>query len=285
MEIRKYVKRVYAEQGAARRVGSVRHIDAAVTLRGVQTVRTGETMGLARVIRDEGLRARDGNPLMTLETSSMVLGGVGIAFDRFDVWAHGMVLTHLDAPNHVILDEVDPVTGDAADSDAAWLHWCERGFVTRAVFFDVPAHRGTSHVTADQPVTAAELADMETALGFDIEAGDALLIYSGREKVESDWTGSGPAPVRSALAQDTTQWIAERNVSLLCWDLLDSPPTENFGAHLLIWAQGLAIVDNCDFAEAAGAFRRENRKTAMIAVAPVPVEGTTGCLINPILTF
>ena len=285
MEIREYVKDLYAASGAARGIGSARHLDQASTLRGVATVTSGRTMGLARVVRNEGLTARDGNPLMTLSTSSMVLGGVGIAFDRFDVWAHGMVLTHLDAPNHVLLDDADPITGNAADSDAAWLRWCDTGFITRAVLFDVPAWRGTSYVTADDPVTARDLAAMEAELGYEIEPGDALLIYSGRDKVESEWTGDGPVPIQAAVAQDTTQWIAERNFSMLCWDLLDSPPTENFGAHLLIWAQGLAIIDNCDFAQAVEVFRREKRTTAMIAVGPVPVEGSTGCLINPVLTF
>jgi kynurenine formamidase len=285
MDVRDYVQTVHAQSGEAVGQGSIRYIDPACVLRGAAAVSAGITQGIARIVRDEGLTARDGNALMTLVNSSMTLGGVEIAFDRLDMWAHGMVLTHLDAPNHVILDNVAPATGDAAQSDAAWLSWADKGFVTRAVFFDVPAHRGVPYVTADEPVTTAELAELEAKLDFALEPGDALLLYSGRDAFEAAWSGPGPAQVQAAVAQDATQWFAEHRFSLLCWDLLDSPPTENFGAHLLIWADGLAIVDNCDFSAAARLFRDQRRSAAMIAAGPLPVAGATGCLINPVLTF
>ena len=285
MDVRRYVQTVHARAGDAVGQGSIRYIDPACVLRGAAAVSSGITQGIARIIRDEGLTARDGNALMTLVNSSMTLGGVEIAFDRLDMWAHGMVLTHLDAPNHVILDDVDPATGNAAQSDAAWLSWADKGFVTRAVFFDVQAHRGVPFVTPDEPVTEAELAELEAKLDFALEPGDALLLYSGRDAFELAWSGSGPAQAKAAVAPDTTEWFAEHRFSLLCWDLLDSPPTENFGAHLLIWADGLAIVDNCDFSAAARLFRQQQRSAAMIAAGPLPIAGSTGCLINPVLTF
>jgi kynurenine formamidase len=285
MDVRRYAQTLHAQASEAAGQGSIRYIDPACVLRGVATVSSGVTQGIARVIRDEGLTARDGNPLMTLVNSSMALGGVEIAFDRLDMWAHGMVLTHLDAPNHLIVDDVEPATGDAEQSDAAWLSWADRGFVTRAVFFDVPAHRGVPFVAPDSPVTKAELLELEAKLDFPLEPGDALLLYSGRDAYEREWTEPGPAQVKSAVAQDTTEWFAEHRFSLLCWDLLDSPPTENFGAHLLIWADGLAIVDNCDFGAAARLFREHRRSAAMLAAGPLPIAKATSCLINPVLTF
>lgn len=285
MDIKNYTRQVHERSGAARAIGSMRYLDQQAALRGVAAVRSGATQGLARVVRDEGLVARDGNPLMTLVNSSMTLGGVEIAFDRLDMWAHGMVLTHLDAPNHVIIDGVDPATGDPAASDAAWLTWAERGFVTRAVFFDVPAWRGVPYVPADAMVTAAELSEMERNLGFAMQPGDALLLYCGRDGFEAQWRGDGPAPVQAAVAQDATVWMVDRKLSLLCWDLLDSPPLDNFGPHRLIWAEGLAVVDNCDFSRAKTLFRERAHAAAMISVGPLPIAGATGCLINPVVTF
>ncbi len=285
MDLKEYVKTLHADAGSARGVGSARHLGPASALRGVSTVSTGVSQGLARVIHDQGLTARDGNPLMKLEVSSMILGGVEVLLDRLDMWAHGNVLTHLDAPNHVVIDDVAPATGDSADSDNAWLHWADTGFVTRAVLFDVPAHRGIDYVPGDAPVTGAELAEMEAKLGYAIEPGDALLLYSGRDRFEAEWTGDGPAQIYASVAQDTTPWFADHQFSVLCWDLVDSPPTENFGIHLLIWAQGLAIIDNCEFGRAVEIFRDSQRTTALLSVGPIPIAQATGCLINPILTF
>jgi hypothetical protein len=135
------------------------------------------------------------------------------------------------------------------------------------------------------PVTAAELRAMQTELGVEIQPGDALLLYCGREEYERQWRGEGPTVLQAAVAQDVAAWIAESKFSVVCWDLLDSPPMSAFGVHLLIWADGLAVADNCDFSAVVARFRSSARKTALLMVASLPIAGATGCLINPVLVF
>lgn len=271
---------------AALGIGSARHLSPECALRAAATIRTGVTSSLARPIDEQdGIVSRDGQPMVGIVPFTMPDGSVDILMDRMSIWAHGMVVTHLDAPNHIVIDGEDPATGDAQQSDQAWLRWSESGFVTRGVFFDVPAHRGEDFVTGERPITRAELEEMEDRLDAPLRPGDALLLYGGRDVYERTWTGSGPAPLAAAVAHDVAEWVIDRQFSVLCWDVLDSPPTDAFGVHLLIWADGLAIVDNCDYSPVVETFRSAGRSTAMLSVAPVPIKMSTGCLVNPIIVF
>ena len=64
-------------------------------------------------------------------------------------------------------------------------HWKE-GIMTRGVLLDVPKHRGEPYVTYDKPVHGWELEDIAKEEGIELEPGDALAVYSGREKWNED---------------------------------------------------------------------------------------------------
>jgi hypothetical protein len=48
---------------------------------------------------------------------------------------------------------------------------------------------------------------------------------------------------------------------------------------------GLLIIDNADLEELAAAAARLNRWEFMLSVAPIPVAGATGSVVNAIATF
>ena len=71
---------------------------------------------------------------------------------------------------------------------------------------------------------------------------------------ESDTDAGG------GLAAEGARWVAEHGVSMLVWDMLDSCEAKltHASAHVLTWAIGLLLVDNCDFVALRGPRRRRH---------------------------
>ncbi|HZP28938.1 MAG TPA: hypothetical protein VFC99_08295, partial [Acidimicrobiia bacterium] len=80
------------------------------------------------------------------------------------------------------------------------------------------------------------------------------------------------------------RWIATHGVSLLCWDFMDAfHPGEPLAAvHMLIWAIGLVLVDNCDHSRLRDTLAPE-QATGALVVGPLPIAGATGNNVNPIV--
>ncbi len=73
---------------------------------------------------------------------------------------------------------------------------------------------------------------------------------------------------------------------MLVWDMLDSREAKaSFSsAHVLTWAIGLLLVDNCDFAALRDALGGGGTQVAgAVIVAPAVVEGANGVNLNPII--
>jgi kynurenine formamidase len=132
--------------------------------------------------------------------------------------------------------------------------------------------------------------DIEAGLdrgGVRFEPGDALLLYMGRDRFEG--AGHTYEDLRSGHSMpgpgwSAARWIVEHDVSLLCWDFLDSshPSEPAASVHLLIWGIGLLLVDNCHLAAAAEATRASGSITGSLVVAPLAIPGGTGCLVRPL---
>src|SRR5690606_2133599 len=115
---------------------------------------------------------------------------------------HSIVSTHLDALCHVW--DADGMWGGRRPEDViqhhgvTWAgieHW-SGGIVTRGILFDIPRHRGTDFVDVDEPVHDWELYEIARERGIEPEAGDALVLYCGREayvRAHGKW-GSTSAP-------------------------------------------------------------------------------------------
>jgi hypothetical protein len=70
----------------------------------------------------------------------------------------------------------------------------------------------------------------------------------------------------------------------LCWDFLDAVHVSepSIPVHLLIWAIGLLLVDNCDLRPAVDATRESGSVFGGLVVAPPPIPRATGCLVGPL---
>jgi kynurenine formamidase len=92
---------------------------------------------------------------------------------------------------------------------------------------------------------------------------------------------------RAGLGKSAAEWLAVRDVSVVCWDFLDAMgPTEPPAAvHLLIYAVGLALVDSCDFAHARQTLADTGRHDGMLVVAPLRLPGASASPVNPLLVI
>jgi kynurenine formamidase len=284
---RAWIESLAAERrfGEGDRLGTANHIDAGARTRGVRSLTTGEPVSLTRPLVDYEPIAGDG-PAFAVDVM-YTDGEIGMGTDHVELDCHGLHNTHLDAFNHVGLrrtwyggfavdDPEGPTVVDLAD----------HGLVTRGVFADIPAARGTEWVDPEQPVTGDDIDRALAAGGVGFEPGDALLLCMGRDRYEAAGNQCStiePGVMVPGVGRSGAEWIADHGVSILCWDFLDaSHESEPIGTvHLLIWAIGLVLVDNCNFAAARAALGASGRASGLLVISPLRIPGGTGCTVNP----
>lgn len=193
--------------------------------------------------------------------------------DVAHIIAHDRHQTHLDAINHIGRNG-KWYNGFAVDDpegpDLAGL--TDHGLFTPGVLVDIPAVRGTEWVDPAKPVTGEDIDSALAAAGVTFEPGDALLLYMGRDKYEAagkvmDVFGGIPTP---GAGSGAARWLVEHKASMICWDFIDAVAEgePSFQVHMLIWATGMLLVDNCTFARAAEAVRGNGVITGDLVVAP-----------------
>ena len=246
-------------------------------------VRTGRKVSMSRVFEPEQHFMR----------KSPRGDGSGSVVDYYGFIYHGQTITHIDALCHMWDDDgmwqgrdpdVEVTTrGAAFGSIDAWSD----GIVTRGVLIDVPRHRGVSHVTPDRPVHGWEVEEIMRAEGVDVEPGDALLVYSGKDAfVAAGGTyGGGDRP---GLSVTCAKFIRDHDVALLGWDMMDARPDPyglTFPVHGVLFNYGVALLDNALLEPIANACAEEERYEFMFMALPLNVARGTGSPANPIAMF
>ena len=87
------------------------------------------------------------------------------------------------------------------------------------------------------------------------------------------------------VGRSGAEWIADHDVSMVCWDFLDAANEHEpiAAVHMLVWAIGLVLVDNCDLGPAAAVMQAAGVGTGGLVVSPLRIAGGTGCSVNPVL--
>ena len=75
---------------------------------------------------------------------------------------------------------------------------------------------------------------------------------------------------------------------MLVWDMLDAYPSEPglpWPVHGVVFAYGVALIDNAQLEPLAAACAEEGRYEFTLMVLPLRVEGGTGSPVNPVALF
>ena len=269
--------------GPGDRLGTANLIDDAARARARDAIRTGSSVSLARPLTAGPSQRHDGLPAFALEVFRAD-GPIGAGTDHLELDCHGRLNTHIDGLNHMGIDGTWYGGWDMEDATApSIIEFAGAGLVTRAVYADVAGARDTPWVDADQPVRGADIDRALEAKGVTFEPGDALVLDMGRDRFEAG--GHSLSTDRHpGLGADGARWIVERGVSVLCWDFLDAlhPDEPLAPVHMLNWAIGLVLVDNCDHSRLRAALA-PGQATGALVVSPLPIDGATGNNVNPLV--
>ncbi|HWL59662.1 MAG TPA: cyclase family protein [Microbacteriaceae bacterium] len=271
-------------------LGTLNLIDAAAAARAAAAIRLGQPVSLARPIRPDDATIGEDHAAITHELEYVPApNGLGWGLSEVGLVPHGLQNTHLDALNHVAIDGTyyggRPV--DSPDQGSIEVLGAS-GIVARAVYVDIPTHRGTPW--ADRPVSGEDLESALDHAGIHLEPGDALCIDMGRDRFEAavGHLLGGPESDEDAgggLDEDAARWIAAHPISVVAWDMLDSSAAKaaNASTHILGWAIGLPLVDNCDFAALRAQLGPGSRIAGALVLAPIAVPGANGINLNPLV--
>ena len=219
----------------------------------------------------------------------------GAAMDYYGVFYHGTATTHIDALCHVwdkngmwegkTPDDVIKFGGANFGTVEEW----KDGILTRGILLDVPKHRNKPYVTLSEPVHGWELEDIATEQNVEIKSGDAVFVYSGRDKYAADNNGRWGTPDgRPGLHASCLPFVKSNDIAILGWDMMDASPNEYeipWTVHGVIFAYGVALVDNAYLEPLSNVCAEENRYEFMLSLNPLYVQGGTGSPANPIATF
>jgi len=316
-QIRHYLKdkRNWGRWGDDDQRGTLNLLTHATRLAALSAVRSGEVLSLSRPIPTW---VGSGNALPAQHYLKVAHSGgenlhsrpsdervAGSATDYYGLPYHGVATTHLDALSHV-WDADGMYNGKSPEENITFdgvtfggIEQWSTGIFARAVLLDVPAHRGVDYVEEGEPVTGAELEEVAREQGASIEPGDAICVYSGRERWQAAHPdlpyGRYPTLTNSSngrqhfrkpgLDASCLTFIRDHDVSALAWDMLDATPYDYdipYAVHGAIHAYGLALIDNALLEELATACADRGHYDFLLVVSPLVVLGGTGSPVNPL---
>jgi kynurenine formamidase len=221
----------------------------------------------------------------------------GNTMDTFRVSYHGYAHSHIDALCHILYK--NQTYNGYARADVNTEKGCTRlgidnlkqGIVTRGILIDIPRLRSLDWLEPGTPVYVEDLEAWEKKAGVKIGPGDAILLRTGRwlrREKQGPWVvGRNAAGFHASVAP----WIKARGVAFVGSDAAqDVVPSMvesiNLPIHtLLITGMGINLLDNQDLEALGETAARLKRWEFMLTIAPVPVTGGTGSLVNALATF
>ena len=275
--------------------GTINLITPEVRRDAARLVHTGRAVSLSRPWNTVG-GPGNGNPAQHFlrSTPDAAIDYLGIVF-------HGYATTHIDALCHVFWNGKGYNGHPAQDVTSLGARFgsvdaMSEGIATRGVLIDIPRFRGTDYVTPEEPVRGWELEEAAKAQGILPKQGDAVLVYSGREKFYAAHPdlapGIAPAP---GLHADVCPTLKQNDASLLGWDMMDARPSgypilDNSGLGLSVHIftivyMGMPLLDNALLEPLAEACVEEGRWEFLLTLNPLNIRGATGSPANPVAIF
>ena len=170
--------------GAADQLGTLNLITPAKRRAAAQGVRDGMSISLSRDL----VAGPDSNAIRPMRFGLMVSrmdSTTTAALDSIVLLAHGYIYSHMDGLSHFLFHDrmyndfaLDQLAPEGAKK--LGIEVMQAGIVTRGVLIDVPRLRGVPYLSNGDAVLPADLELWEKRSGVRIEAGDVVLIRTGR---------------------------------------------------------------------------------------------------------
>ena len=224
----------------------------------------------------------------------MSVGPTG-AGDRMSITYHGNAVTHMDAFGHRFFDgkmyngfSWEELKNPASTKKES-IYDVRSGVLTRGVLVDIPRLRGVDHLEPGARVYVEDLVAWEKKAKVRVSSGDALLIRTGRWRLEKK--NGGPARTFAGLDPSVIPWLKKRDIAFLGGeDSHDATPPlpglPPLAVHdFCLVALGVHTLDNTNLDALGEAAAARSRWEFMLMVAPLAVPGATGSPFNPIAAF
>ena len=226
-------------------------------------------------------------------------GELRLAMDFLGIQFHGDCYTHIDALCHIAYKgllyngkSAKSVTVKGASEYDITTY--SSGIVGRGVLIDVPRYRSVSWLEPGVPVTREEIEAIEQEEGVRLEQGDMMVFRTGhhRRRLElGAWDPGYSGQGRSGLDPYSLVLLHERKVAVFLPDgdgevIPSNVEGIQYPIHpLQITAMGMVCADSLQLEDLSKACEEEGRFEFMVVLAPSPLPGGTGSLINPIAIF
>ena len=295
-ELEAYIRehRNWARWGDENQAGAMNLITPDKRIEAASLVKAGRSVSLAHPLPVRPA-ANNPEPVQHFTKSHPMPDAGGVAVDYIGIHQHGFTVTHLDALCHAwdkngMWGSKNPqqeLTYDGSRTGSV-EHW-RSGFMTRAVFLNVPKFRNTPYVTNDAPVHGWELEDIVKEQGVEIRPGDAVVLYSGLEAYSRDYGPYGREGTNfPGIHASCLPFIRDRDIALWCWDMTEMIPNGYglaWSIHSVLFAFGVGLVDNACLEPLAQVCEEEGRFEFMLTVNPLVIVGGTGSPVNPVAVF
>jgi kynurenine formamidase len=281
--------------GAEDQLGAVNLITPAKRIEAARLVKEGIAISLAH---DESTEPGPDNnhPLDHKMLTTGATPGEIFASDQYTEAFHGLGMTHLDAVGHMMDGDQlyngfsrNTVTETGAEKVSVLA--LKTGIFSRGILFDIPRLEGKPYLDLTEKIYPTDLDRWAKEAGITVEAGDVVLIRTGRwERREKlgPWNLGQSSP---GLDASCAVWLHKHDVAVLGSDVeSDVLPTPIAGVlmpvHLLVLnTMGMPIIDNMDLERVAQVAALQHRWVFLLTLAPEAVPGGTGSPINPTAVF
>ena len=215
---------------------------------------------------------------------------------------HGTIHSHLDSLdchimyegngyNGVSFEEVEAANGCPRGS----IYAHRNGVITRGILFDATLLPGRATdegwLEPGTAITYDDLVVLEEIQGVQVEAGDVILLHTGRWKRRE---ALGAWPTSEGVAgyhADVAYFLKDRGVAMIGHDMWNDVAPSGVGDislplhSLALVSLGVSIFDNLDFTEVADVAKELGRYEFLFMASPLRIEKGMGSPLNPIATF
>ena len=283
-------QRCPSKWGAGDERGSGNHMKPASVLRAKELIKTGEVIEIAHVMNDKmpffGTRRFDVHVKRTFmndfsnrrgSNEELVVSEIGQVGTQFDGFAHQ---SHEDSHYNCFK------TGAISTRGGFTKLGIEKvgTLMTRGVLIDIAALKGVDTLPDTYEITAKDLQDALARQRITLQAGDAVLINTGWNKL---WAKDNARYVKSCpgIGGGAAEWLAKQDPMLVGadnWPVEVAPnpdPKLSLPVHqVLLVVNGIHLLENLKLDELAA---KQIYEFAFV-MQPMKAQGFTGSTVAPV---